>query len=161
MSATIPNREWFLDYIRAFNAHDYDKQYSYYADDVTLDIPDPQTGMLRGKEGIKAHYLPLFDVCEEIVVPMVVAIEGKHVFYIMESYFKYTKKMEKGVFGYPVEVGDIIKIRVWAHYQVEDGLMKEIVCNLFKAEHLGQGDLKALVDESQSRAQADLVIPLV
>ncbi|KAL1897612.1 hypothetical protein Sste5346_003918 [Sporothrix stenoceras] len=158
---SIPNRQWFLDYMRAFNAHDFDKQYSYYTDDVILDIPDPQTGTLRGKDGIKAHYMPLFGVCEEIVVPMVLAIEGKHIFYIMESYFKYTKKMEKGVFGYPVDVGDVVKIRVWAHYQVENGLMKEIVCNLFKSEFLPQGNLKELVLESQSRAQPDLCLPLV
>jgi hypothetical protein len=154
--ATISRAE-FINYMRAFNAHDFEKQYSFYADDVTLHIPDPKTGMLHGKEGIRGHYLPLFDVCDEYVVPMVVMNDGHKILLIMESYFVYKKQLE-GVFGYPVEEGDIIKIRVWAYYEIENGKMQRIVCNLFQSWFLGKGDIRELVRESESRAEPDLRI---
>ncbi|CAI7577348.1 unnamed protein product [Penicillium manginii] len=140
----------FLEYMRAFNAHDFEKQYSFYAEDVTLHIPDPKTGMLYGKDGIRGHYLPLFDVCDEYVVPMVVMNDSHKVLLIMESYFVYNSKLE-GVFGYAVEEGDIIKIRVWAYYEIENGKMQRIW-------FLGKGDIQELIRESESRAEPDLKI---
>lgn len=161
MSGATISREKFLEYVRAFNAHDFDKQYSFYHDGVTLDIPDPQTGMLRGKEGIKGHYMPLFQEADEVIVPMVVAVDGHNIFYIMESYFRYRVHKDKGVFAYPVTPGDVVKIRVWAHYVVVDGRMKAIVCNLFKAYFLGKVDMAEHIAESRSRADAELrTIPI-
>lgn len=75
------SREEFLSYIRAFNEKDYEKQYSFYHDDVALHIPDPQIGTLHGKEGIRGHFLPLFDQCEERIVPMVIVSDGSNVFF--------------------------------------------------------------------------------
>ncbi|KAI1842672.1 hypothetical protein JX265_002723 [Neoarthrinium moseri] len=151
MSTQITRKE-FLEYVRAFNAHDFDKQYSYYDDDVILDLPDPQTGKLRGKKGIMAHYAPLFEVAEEVLVPMHLAVDGDNIFYVMESYFCYNKKLDHGVFGYPVEPGDIIKIRVWAHYQIKNKKMYYITCNLFQKWFLGKVSLKEAVAESRTRA---------
>ncbi|KAJ5359095.1 uncharacterized protein N7496_011508 [Penicillium cataractarum] len=154
---TALSRNDFLNYMRAFNAHDFETQYNFYADDVTLHIPDPKTGMLRGKDGIRGHYMPLFDVCDEYVVPMVVMNDAHKIFFIMESYFVY-KTAREGVFGYPVEAGDIIKIRVWAYYEVENGKMQRIVCNLFQSWFLGKVDIRELIRESESRAEPDLRI---
>ena len=151
-------RQEFLEYIKAFNDRDYEKQYSYYHDDVTLDIPDPQTGILYGKEGIKGHYLPLFNVAEEVLVPMVIMVDGDKIFYLMESYFLYRQKVDKAVFGYRVQPGDIIKIESWAYYQLVDGKMKKIVCNVRKNQCLGKVDLKEYLRESESRAETDLRI---
>lgn len=150
-------RSDFLDYVQAFNSKDFDKQYSFYRDDITLDIPDPQTGLLCGKTGIRNHYLPLFEVAEEYIVPMVIMVDGERVFYIMESYFLYKKKLDEGgVFGFKVDVGDLIKIRVWAYYELRGGKFQSIVCNLHKKWFLGKVDMKEAICESQSRAAEDL-----
>lgn len=100
--------------------------------------------------------MPLFGVADEIITPMVVAVDGNNIFYIMESYFRYKVAQEKGVFGYKVEPGDVIKIRVWAHYVVVDGKMKAIVCNLFKNEFLGKVNMAEAIAESRSRADPEL-----
>ena len=149
------SRSEFLEYMRAFNAHDFEKQYSYYHEDVTLHIPDPKSGMLHGKEGIRGHFMPLFDVCDEYVVPMIVMNDAHKVLLIMESYFVYKEDME-GVFGYQVQKGDIIKIRVWGYFVVEEKRFKSIVCNLFQKELLGKVDVREFIRESESRAEADL-----
>ncbi|KAL1897603.1 hypothetical protein Sste5346_003909 [Sporothrix stenoceras] len=128
MPGATTSRKEFLEYVCAFNAHDFDKYYSFYYDDVTLDIPDPQTGMLYGKESIRRHYLPLFEEADEVIVPMVVAVEGYNIFYIMELYFRYRVQNDKGVFVYSVTPGDIVKIRVWAHYVVENVIPALIFC---------------------------------
>lgn len=149
-------REDFLKYVRAFNAHDFEVQHSFYHDDVTLSLPDPQTPLLKGSDGIKAHYDPLFEAADEILVPMVIAIDGHNIFYIMESYFTYKKKLPTGVFGHAVEPGDMIKICVWAHYVVVDGKMKTIVVNLLHDSFLGKANLEEALAESRSRADPDL-----
>lgn len=71
-----------------FNVHDFDEQYSFYNDDVTLGIPDPQTGILRGKESIRGHFMPLFTGVDELIVPMILAIGGRNVLLAMESFFR-------------------------------------------------------------------------
>ncbi|KAM0806758.1 putative SnoaL-like domain-containing protein [Seiridium cardinale] len=149
------SREEFLKYVRAFNAHDFKVQHSFYHDDITLDLPDPQTPLLKGSEGIKAHYVPLFEVADEILIPLVVAIDGHNIFYIMESYFTYKKKLPHGVFGHAVEPGDIIKIQVWAHYVVVDGKMKTIVVNLLHDAFLGKANLDEAIEESRNRADPE------
>ncbi|KAJ5380058.1 uncharacterized protein N7496_002486 [Penicillium cataractarum] len=147
----------FLEYVKSFNAKDFDKQYSFYHDDITLDIPDPQTGILRGKAGIRNHYLPLFDVADEYIVPMVIMVDGERVFYIMESSFRYNKRLDEGgVFGFKVDDGDVIKIRVWAYYEIREGKFQSIVCNLFQKWFLGKVDMKEAIRESQSRATEGL-----
>ncbi|KAF7539065.1 hypothetical protein G7054_g2478 [Neopestalotiopsis clavispora] len=156
MSGSTISREEFLKYVRAFNAHDFEVQHSYYHEDVTLDLPDPQTPLLVGSEGIKSHYIPLFEVADEVLVPLVVAIDGHNIFYIMECYFTYKKKLPHGVFGHAVDVGDIVKIQVWAHYVVADGKMKTIVCNLLKDTFLGKANLEEAIEESKSRADEEL-----
>ncbi|KAJ4228265.1 hypothetical protein NW757_014143 [Fusarium falciforme] len=150
------SKDEFIQYVQAFNSHDFKRQYAFYHDDVILDIPDPQPGLLHGKEGIRKHYLHLFSEADEVIVPMVVAVDGNNIFYIMESYFRYRVKKDEGVFAYPVEPGDVVKIRVWAHYIVSEGKMKTIVCNLFKAHLLGKANLAEAIAESRSRADPEL-----
>ncbi|KAI1841304.1 hypothetical protein JX265_005752 [Neoarthrinium moseri] len=156
MSHPIISREEFLKYVRAFNAHDFEVQHSFYHKDVTLSLPDPQTSLLKGSEGIKAHYEPLFEAADEILVPIAVALDGHNIFYIMHSYFTYKKKLPAGVFGHAVEPGDIIKICVWAHYVVMDGKMKTIVCNLLYDSFLGKANLDEALAESRNIADPDL-----
>ena len=67
----------------------------------------------------------------------------------------YNQSLE-GVFGYAVESGDVVKIRVWAYYEVEEGKMRRIVCNLFQSWALGKVDVRELIRESESRAEPDL-----
>lgn len=81
-----------MAYVCAFNVHDFDEQYSFYHDDVTLDIPDPQTDILRGKESIRGHFMPLFAEVDKIIVPMILPIDGHNIFLVMESYFRYRGK---------------------------------------------------------------------
>lgn len=156
MPESTISREDFLKYVRAFNAHDFEVQHDFYHEDVTLDLPDPQTPLLKGSDGIKSHYIPLFAVADEVLVPLAIAIDGHNIFYIMESYFTYKKKLPSGVFGHAVEPGDIIKIQVWAHYKIVDGKMKTIVCNLLHDVFLGKANLEEALAESKSRADPDL-----
>lgn len=60
-------KEEFLNYIRAFNAKDYDKQHAFYHENVELIIPDPAIGTLKGSDGIKEHYKPIHSHAEETV----------------------------------------------------------------------------------------------
>lgn len=143
--------------MRAFNAHDFDKQYSFNANDVSLHIPDPKTGMLHGKEGIRRLYLALFETCDEYVVPMVLMNDAHKVFLVMESYFVYKEKLE-GVFEYQLEKGDISRFAFGPTTRIENGKMQSIVCNLFQSWFLGKDDIRALARESGSRAERDLKV---
>lgn len=77
-------------------------------------------------------------------------------FFIMESYFQYKIKMGSAVFSHPVEVGDVIKLQVWAYFHLVDGKMKDIYLNLKSDQLLGQVDLREWMRESESRAEPDL-----
>ncbi|KAH8742628.1 hypothetical protein F5883DRAFT_656523 [Diaporthe sp. PMI_573] len=119
----------FLEYIRAFNDTDYDKQHSFYSEDVKLVIPDPAIGTLEGKAGIQKHHQSIYAAAKEKVIPLIVHV-------------------------YP---GDVIKISNCAIYDLDsEGKMKTIHCYLFQQELLGKVDLKECIRDSESRADADL-----
>lgn len=152
-------REDFLDYIRAFNLKDYKAQHAFYADNVTLTIPDPAVGTLCGSAQILDHYRPVHDAAEETVIPMEVLIDEAQnkVFFMMETYFEY-KKSVKGVHDFKVEAGDVIKVTVWAYYENEGKKMKKIVCNLFEDQCLGKINAIEYKRESESRANPNVRI---
>ncbi|KAF4338446.1 hypothetical protein FBEOM_7715 [Fusarium beomiforme] len=146
--------EQFLDYIRAFNIPDWDKQHAFYAPDVTLDLPPNENlPTLRGSEGIKGHYRALFGGFIEKLVPIEVLIEGDGIFFWMETNFLATKAgLSPG--GFNVEEGDIVRVTVWAYYETEGDLMKAIVTNQLKAEFIGKTmTLEEAIKDSQSRAK--------
>ncbi|KAH8773738.1 hypothetical protein F5883DRAFT_615265 [Diaporthe sp. PMI_573] len=147
----------FLEYIRAFNDTDYDKQHSFYADDVKLVIPDPAIGTLEGKAGIRKHYQPIHAAAKEKVIPLIVMSDRGRVFLKMDAYFLYEKEVEKAVHDYHVYPGDVVKISNCAIYDLdEEGKMKTIHCYLFQQELLGKVDLKGCIRDSESRADPDL-----
>jgi ketosteroid isomerase-like protein len=148
---SISRRE-FLRYIEAFNAKDYATQHSFYHSDVRLVIPDPKVGTLYGPAGIMNHYSVVHDLAEETVVPMIVLIDGDLVFFIMETYFRYTKPTDHAVHGHKVRVGDVIRVKVWATYEMKDGKMLQIRCNGLTDELLGQIDVDKAIEDSWNRA---------
>ncbi|PYI33180.1 hypothetical protein BP00DRAFT_132266 [Aspergillus indologenus CBS 114.80] len=85
----------FLEYIRAFNAKDYQKQHSFYHPDVRLVIPDPEVGTQVGSAGIMNHYAVLHATAEETVVPILVMIDQGHIFFVMETYFRYVQATDR------------------------------------------------------------------
>ncbi|KAI1339813.1 hypothetical protein F5Y15DRAFT_382187 [Xylariaceae sp. FL0016] len=148
----------FLDYLRAFNAQDYEKQHAFYADSIELVIPDPRIGTLKGKDGIRKHYKPIHDNAIETVVPIIVMSDRGRVFLQMETYFRYFNKT-KAVHDYDVVPGDVIKIHSCAIYDLdEQNKMTRITCHMFSEEKLGQVDVEAGIRDSQSRADPDLKI---
>lgn len=130
--------------MRAFNAHDFEKRYSYFHDDVKLHIPDPKTGMLHGKEGIRGHFMPLFDVCDEYVVPMIIMNDAHKVLLIMAPYIVYNEDMEC-VFEYQVQKGDIIKIWVWGYFVVEEKRFRALFVICFRRSCWGREMLRSLL----------------
>jgi hypothetical protein len=144
----------FLDYIRAFNLPDWEKQHAFYAQDVTLDLPpDENIPTLKGSGGIKGHYGPLFSNFIEKIVPIEVLIEGERIFFWMETNFQATKP-GPAPSGFTVEPGDIVRIVVWAYYELEGGLMKTIVTNQLKREFIGKTmTLEEAIKDSQSRSK--------
>ncbi|KAH6974416.1 hypothetical protein BKA56DRAFT_619359 [Ilyonectria sp. MPI-CAGE-AT-0026] len=146
----------FLDYLRAFNKKDYDKQHAFYADNIQLIVPDPAIGTLKGSKGIMDHYGPVHANADEFVIPISVMSDRGKVFLQMESYFKYLNKA-KGVHDIDVVPGDIIKITTCALYDLdEQNKMTLIRCYLGSAEKLGQVDLKEVIRDSEGRASPDL-----
>lgn len=147
----------FLEYIRAFNDADYEKQHSFYSEDVKMVIPDPTIGTLEGKAGIQEHYKPIHSAAKEKVIPLIVMSDRGRIFLKMDAYFLYEKEVERAVHDYHVYLGDVIKISCCAIYDLDsDGKMKTIHCYLFKPELLGKIDLKQCIRDSESRADPDL-----
>lgn len=147
----------FLEYIRAFNDADYEKQHSFYSEDVKMVIPDPAIGTLEGKAGIKEHYKPIHSAAKETVIPLIVMIDRGRIFLKMDAYFLYEKEVGRAVHDYHVYPGDVIKISCCAIYDLDsDGKMKTIHCYLFKPELLGKVDLKQCIRDSESSADPDL-----
>jgi len=151
--------EHFLDYVRAFNTRDWEKQHSYYTEDVTLELP-PADGnpVLRGSAGIKGHYSALLDNFKESIVPIELMIEEHKIFFRMETNF-LAKNAAHGPAGFECEAGDVIRVDVWAFYVMEGGLMKSIVTNQLAGEFLGHSKtLAERIKESQARARKDLIL---
>ncbi|KIW18438.1 hypothetical protein PV08_02726 [Exophiala spinifera] len=146
--------EHFLDYIRAFNIPDWDKQHAFYAQDVTLDLPTGDNiPTLKGSEGIKGHYRTLLHNFTEKLVPIEVIIEGDRIFFWMETNFQ-AKAPGPAPSGFTVEAGDIVRVVVWAYYECEGDLMKTIVTNQLSAEFIGKTmTLEEAIKDSQSRAK--------
>ncbi|KAJ5380057.1 uncharacterized protein N7496_002485 [Penicillium cataractarum] len=146
----------FLRYIKAFNAKDYHVQHQFYDPEVRLVIPDPAIGTLHGSKGIMKHYSVVHGSAKETVVPMFVMIDGARVLFSMETYFLYLEPTENAVHGYKVRAGDVIRVKVWALYDMKDGKMLQITCNGLSDEMLGQVDVEALIEESLSRADENV-----
>ena len=151
-------RRQFLQYIEAFNAKDYATQHDFYHPNIRLVIPDPNIGTLYGSTEIMEHYSVVHDSAEETVVPMVVMIEGDRVFFMMETYFRYTKATDIAVHGYKVQAGDIIRVKVWATYDMKDGKMLQITCNALSDELLGHIDVNRAIEESWDRADDNVKV---
>lgn len=156
MSKDNITKEEFLNYIRAFNKRDYDKQHSFYHEKVELTIPDPAIGTLKGSNGIMEHYKPIHANADETVIPMVVMIDGNRIFFVMEAYFLYKNATDRAVHDYKVTPGDVLKITSWAIYDMEDKKMKTITCNLFAEELLGKVDVNEHIRDSEKRADPDV-----
>ncbi|KAI0484823.1 hypothetical protein GGR56DRAFT_680593 [Xylariaceae sp. FL0804] len=151
----------FLDYLRAFNAQDYEAQHAFYSDNVELVIPDPRIGTLKGKSGIKKHYEPIHANATETVVPVIVLSDRGKVFLQMETYFRYFNA-GKAVHDYDVVPGDVVKIISCAVYDLDaDNKMERITCHLFSEQKLGQVSVEEGIQDSQSRAAPDLIISKV
>jgi hypothetical protein len=148
----------FLRYIQAFNAKDYNIQHQFYHPDVRLVIPDPAIGTLYGSEGIMKHYSVVHDSAEETVIPMFVMMDGARILFSMETYFLYHKSTDNGVHGHKVRAGDVIRVKVWALYDMKDGRMLQITCNGLSDEMLGQVNVEAMIEESWSRADENVRI---
>ncbi|KAI5922989.1 hypothetical protein F4810DRAFT_671191 [Camillea tinctor] len=148
----------FLEYLRAFNARDYEKQHSFYAEGVELALPDPRVPVLKGSPAVKNHYNSIHADADEFVVPIVVLIDRGRVFLQMHAYFRYKNKA-KGVHGLDVNPGDVVKIDCGGLYDLDqNNKMSKITCYLFGEEFLGQQDVKEKIRESESRADPDLRI---
>jgi len=149
----------FLEYVKAFNRRDYEKQHSYYTSDIELILPDASLAALKGSAAIMEHYKNLHAQAEEVVVPMVAMSERHRVFYMMDAYLKYHEEVERGFKGYHVYAGDVIKMEIWAVYDVRaDGKIKKITCNLYRCELLGQVEMQERVCHSKARSDLGLCI---
>lgn len=146
----------FLRYIEAFNAKDYKLQHSFYHKDVTLVIPDPEIGTLIGSVGIMNHYAKVHADAQETVVPMFVMIDGARILLSMETYFLYTRTTDQAVHSHRVIPGDVIRVKVWAIYDMLDGKMAKITCNALSLEFLGQVNVNELIQESWSRVDENV-----
>ncbi|KAJ5745498.1 hypothetical protein N7520_010680 [Penicillium odoratum] len=142
----------FLKYIEAFNAKDYELQHSFYHPDVTLAIPDPEIGTLVGSSGIMNHYAKVHANAQETVVPMFVMIDGPRIFLSMEAYFLYIRTTDEAVHSHKVKPGDVIRVKVWAVYDMVEDKMARITCNALSDELLGQVNVNDMIQESWSRA---------
>lgn len=140
-----------LNYIKAFNAKDYPLQHSFYDKDVTLTIPDPEIGTLVGSKGVMDHYSGVHAKARETVVPMIVMMDEKRIFFSMEAYFYYLIATDDAVHSHKVNSGDVIRVKVWALYDMKDGKMAKIVCNALGDELLGQVNVDDMIKESWSR----------
>lgn len=157
MSQPRLSRKDFLSYLKAFNTRDYKFQHSFYAQNVTLTLPDPAVPPLKGPSAIAQHYDGVHSLTKETVVPMTVMNDGDKVFLVMEVYFKYLKDTDEGVHSQKVKKDDVFKVQVWALYDIdEEGKMLTIRCNLWEEKLFGQVDVEPLIAESRSRAQEDL-----
>lgn len=155
MSASISLKR-FLKYIEAFNAKDYELQHSFYHENVTLAIPDPEIGTLFGSSGIMNHYAKVHADAQETVVPMFVMMEGARIFLSMEAYFLYIRTTNHAVHSHKVKPGDVIRVKVWAVYDMLDGKMARITCNALSDEFLGQVNVNELIQESWSRVDENV-----
>ncbi|KAI9732630.1 MAG: hypothetical protein M1834_003966 [Cirrosporium novae-zelandiae] len=141
-------RDDFLAYIKAFNAQDYTTQHSFYHPDVTLFIPD--VGTLAGSKSIQEHYRDIHASAEETIVPILLMIQGPKIFFQMTTYFTYKHDTNNAVHNLRVRRGDVVRVNIWALYDVVDGKLKTIVCNLLNVEVLGKVNVKKFVNPPRS-----------
>ncbi|KAJ6002841.1 hypothetical protein N7451_005388 [Penicillium sp. IBT 35674x] len=146
----------FLRYIKAFNAKDYKLQHSFYLKDVTLVIPDPEIGTLIGSTEIMNHYAKVHADAQETVIPMFVIFDDARIFLSMEAYFLYTRTTDQAVHSHKVKPGDVIRVKVWAVYDMLVGKMAKITCNALSDKFLGQANVNELIQESWSRVDDNI-----
>ena len=158
MTAISPQE--FLKYVQAFNAHDFEVQHSFYHPDVELFLPAEETEpILKGSKGISNHYARIFGTFTEVLVPIEIIANERHLFFLMETQFQANRDIAVGIAKRPWEKGDLGRVTVWAYYDFEDGKMKRIICNQEKFEWFGKTrSLEEAVKDSQSRAAPEFVL---
>lgn len=114
---------------------------------------------LIGSAGVRSHYDWISENYEEIIVPMHVLTDDESLLCIMETHFLATTNhsKERGVGHRDWKIGDLARMTVWVHYQMEGEKMKNITCNMYNFEFFGsERKVEEALAESWSRASAEM-----
>lgn len=155
----------FKEYIRAFNAADYDTLTSFYLPTITLTLPSNH--LLQGRDAVADFYRQFratsgeeqLDILDFAFWPKEDGNEGNgSIFYgafvsalgvccslpstEMHAWFHHTLAAGAGSAAIPgqkpPEMGDLVRMTTWARYEVVGGKFESIRVSLFKYENLGR-----------------------
>lgn len=128
------DRDRYDDYIRKFNARDYDGVFDFYADNPRMSFFGIE---IRTRDQLKAFYGFLHTYVRETVT--VEAFAATDTFVALEAVVRVegirdlTAAMlrEKGYDGlFPIKAGETQEMKQYIHYHLENGRIKSVGCAL-------------------------------
>jgi hypothetical protein len=106
----------FREYLREFNAANYDALVRYYADDVVFSFGHGPT--LRGRDAIVAFYRPFHEHVKETVEVRFLVMDSSHVAVELAAEFRALKDYDNFTRG-PLTAGDVVRVTSFVHYDVD------------------------------------------
>jgi hypothetical protein len=106
----------FREYLREFNAANYDALVRYYADDVVFSFGHGPT--LRGRDAIVAFYRPFHEHVKETVEVRFLVMDSSHVAVELAAEFRALKDYANFTRG-PLKAGNVVRITSFVHYDLD------------------------------------------
>ena len=123
LGASAGQRAAFLAYTRAFSGAEYQRFGAYYTDDVVLELPSVPP--IRGRQGIVDFYARMFPTVRETLEIHQVTADDAGIAGDFTSVFTAVADAPDFVVG-PLRKGESIRVRVFVHYRLRDGLIAHI-----------------------------------
>lgn len=106
----------FREYLREFNAANYDAFARYYAEDVFLSFSHGPT--LRGRDAVVAFYRPMHECVKETVEIQFLVMDARHVAAELAAEFHALRDFDLFTRG-PLRAGDVVRLTSFVHYDLD------------------------------------------
>jgi ketosteroid isomerase-like protein len=116
-------RAAFLAYTRAFSGAEYERFAAFYTDDVVLELPS--VPVIRGRRGIVDFYSKMFKSVRESLEIHRVTADDAGIAGEFTSIFTAQQDAPDFVVA-PLRKGESVRVRVFVHYELRDGLISHI-----------------------------------
>lgn len=120
----MTKEDFLRDYIGGFNAKDFDRFSSFYADDVKLSLSGRRT--LSSRQEIVDFYRDVVTRCDERLEVVRLVVDDKGVAVEMDTEFKALKDDRDFIAG-PLMLGQSIFVKSVIFYTVEGGRFTSIL----------------------------------
>lgn len=130
--ANSVSKEWFNEYVNAYNSEDFAGCVSsYYGDDIIFETPGSK---FTGKKEVLQFFQAIHVNGKETMRPSVIIMDGDNIALQADIDFTF-KDDEPQFFLKPAKKGEVIKMQITSVYKIRGGKISHIKVYEFGGPH--------------------------